>query len=114
MKRIAFLAFSVVLVGLAAGARVAEADCSGAACTDCEQKTNGIASCVTVTYDASCGCSLSVEFPTFCILEGACDYTGGGGGGGTGGGGGGGTTCVRPAGSWCPPECSSCETVYWL
>ena len=69
--------------------------------------------CIPVEYDASCECSIDVKFPEFCILDGECDYTASGGGG-AGGGGTGGEICYRLPGQWCPAECSSCETVFWL
>lgn len=89
------------------------ADCTSKNCVDCQQTSTGRGSCVTVSRAASCSCSVNVSYPDFCILEGACDYSPGGGGSGGGGAGGGGEVCYRPAGGWCPPECSSCETVYW-
>lgn len=95
------------------GAVPANASCSGQSCTECKQNSRGVASCWAVPYSASCSCSIDVQTPGFCILEGACTYTGGGGGGGTGGGGTGGGSCVRTPGSWCPSECESCQTVYW-
>ena len=92
------------------------ADCSSSSsCIDCIQNQRQIASCTTVTYSASCSCSLDVGTPEFCILDGACSYTGGSGGtGGPGGtGGGGGATCYTSGGQWCPPQCSSCTHVFW-
>jgi hypothetical protein len=101
----------VFLILLAVSASLS-ADCTSSLCSDCEQVgTRG--SCLSVSYSASCSCSVSVS-TGFCILEGACQYTGGGSGGGDGGGtGGGGGGCSRPAGGWCPAECASCDTIYW-
>lgn len=87
-------------------------DCSAQACVDCMQNSEGIGSCRTVSYDASCSCSLDVAYPEFCILEGSCDYAPAGGDGG-GGFDDEGATCYRPIGGWCPAQCSRCETVYW-
>jgi hypothetical protein len=95
---------------------LAAADCSSSSsCIDCTQNRRQIATCTTVTYSASCSCSLNVATPESCILEGACSYTAGGGTGGNGGagGGGGGATCYTSGGQWCPPECSSCTSVFW-
>lgn len=88
-------------------------DCTSVTCADCNQDTKGIASCTSVSYDASCSCTISVSYPDFCVLDGTCNYSPAGGGGGGGDGGGDGQVCYRLAGSWCPPECRSCETVYW-
>jgi hypothetical protein len=113
MKR--HVASTVFLLGILAllGAAPASADCSGQFCSDCKQNTRGVASCWSVNYTANCSCSINVQTPGFCILEGACTYTGGGGGGGVGGGSGGGGGCARTPGSWCPSECESCQTVIW-
>jgi hypothetical protein len=104
----------VWLLWLGTGA-YAMACTSAGGCADCENGANNIASCITASYDAFCDCSISANNRTMCILSDPCDYTGatGGGGGGTGGGSGGGSGCTRPAGGWCPAECSSCGTVYW-
>lgn len=91
---------------------VAQTDCSAAHCVDCKQNDLGIASCIPVSYDAHCSCSIEVGSPQFCILDGACDYGGGGGNGGGGGDGGGGG-CFRLPGQWCPAECDSCGTIFW-
>jgi len=109
---VASTAFLLVILPVL-GAAPAAADCSGQSCTDCKQNTRGVASCWAVTYSASCSCSINVQTPGFCILEGVCTYTAGGGGGGGAGGGTGGGGCVRVAGSWCPSECESCQTVIW-
>lgn len=92
----------------------AEADCSGSLCADCNQDSRRrLASCTTVAASASCECSISVSSPEFCVLGGACTYTGGGGGGGGGGTGGGSSSCTRGQGDWCPAECPSCTTIFW-
>lgn len=99
---------------LAGGSAYAIPCSSAGGCADCENGANNVAKCITVSYDAFCSCSIDVNNRTMCLLTDPCDYTGPGGGGGSGGGtGGGGTTCTRPAGGWCPAECSSCGTVYW-
>lgn len=92
----------------------AETCSSSTGCTECKDLAAGEdPQCIFVTRDASCTCDLIVFGGNLgCGEEGVCDYTGGTSGGGGGGGGGSGS-CTRPAGSWCPPECSSCETVYW-
>lgn len=101
-----------ILLIWAAGAQAMP--CTSSGCADCENGPDNIASCVTVSRDAHCDCSISANNRFMCILDDICDYTGGAGGGGTGGGGtGGGTGCTRPVGGWCPASCSSCGTVYW-
>jgi hypothetical protein len=103
-----------VLTLLGVSTPAGAANCSSShGCTDCKQEKGKPAMCIPVEEDASCECSIDVLFPEFCILVGDCDYTGGGVGGG-GGGGTGGETCYRLPSQWCPPECSSCETVFWL
>src|SRR5215218_3101933 len=107
------LVASVLLLWAGAGAQALPCTSTGG-CADCENGPDNVASCVTVSRDAHCDCSISASNRFMCILSDICDYTGGAGGGGTGGGtGGGGTGCTRPAGGWCPAECSSCGTVYW-
>jgi len=108
------LAIFVLLVLSGAGAQAMPCTSAGG-CADCENGPDNVASCVTVSRDAHCDCSLSANNRFMCILDDICDYTGGAGGGGTGGGGtgGGGTGCTRPAGGWCPAECNSCGTVFW-
>jgi hypothetical protein len=87
---------------------------SSGGCADCENGPDNVASCITVSRDAHCDCSIGANNRFICILDDICDYTGGGGGGGTGGGGtGGGGSCTRTGSGWCPAECSSCGTVYW-
>jgi hypothetical protein len=94
-------------------APVGAVDCTTSdGCAGCSF-ADGAAECTFVQADGYCECTVTVHMGrTACAYDGICDYTGGTGGG-TGGGGGGGTTCSRPAGGWCPPECSSCGTVYW-
>ena len=101
----------IILLSLACASR-AVADCTAGVCTDCTENARHIASCITVSYSASCSCSIDVRYPEFCILEGNCTYTGGGGTGG-GGAGGGTPVCTRTPGEWCPSECMSCTTVFW-
>lgn len=87
-------------------------NCTGSSCTACKQDESGSSYCTTVSYSASCECTLRVGERN-CTLSGVCSYSPGGGGSGGGTGGGGGTTCTRVAGSWCPAECTSCDTVFW-
>lgn len=90
------------------------ATCSSSqACVDCFQEEGKPARCLPVTYDASCECSIDVSFPQFCILDGECDY-GNQGGGASGGSGSGDQVCFRLPGQWCPAECTSCETIFWV
>jgi hypothetical protein len=107
-----FRAFVLPFLLLVSVALPAGADCTAGTCVDCEQPENKPASCVAVSQNANCECRLDVNFPEFCILEGECTYSGGAGTGG-GGGGGGGSTCYQLPGSWCPAECTSCETIFW-
>src|SRR3954470_892183 len=66
-----------LLVILAFGvSRAARADCTSASCSDCQTNRRGVVSCVAVTYSASCSCSISVNNPGSCTLEGVCTYTG--------------------------------------
>ena len=114
MKRIAIRVLFISAAWLVLASADVDACTSPGGCADCQNGTNNVASCITVSYDASCECSISANNRSMCILAGTCDYTGPGGGGGTGGGtGGGGTSCTRPASGWCPAECTSCGTVYW-
>jgi len=105
------LSLLLILPMLAPG--TARADCSSKSCADCQQNRRGTASCLAVTYSASCSCSIDVQTPSFCLLEGACTYTGSGGGGGGGGGGNDPGSCSVAPGGWCPAECQSCQTVFW-
>lgn len=90
------------------------ADCSSpTGCTDCFPTQLGF-KCDFVDGPAYCSCEVSTFGGTAsCGVDGDCDYTGSIGGGGGGGGTGGDPACVRLNGQWCPPECSSCETVFW-
>src|SRR3954465_13644456 len=106
-------AFFMAFLFLTASVPRLYADCSGTLCTDCDQDRLHRAYCTTVNDSASCECSISVQTPEFCVLGGACTYTGGGGGGTGGGGTGGGSGCTRTPGEWCPADCSSCTTVFW-
>lgn len=115
MSRISSRATPLLILLLLAYPSVTAADCAAANCTDCDQNARNLASCTTVHYSASCSCSVDVNYPEFCILEGDCTYSPGGGGGGIGGtgGGGGGGGCTRTPGEWCPTDCASCTTVFW-
>lgn len=117
MRPFSVLWLLLVLASFIAIPSSATNNCTSATgCTDCKTEENGNFSCQFVTKDAFCECNLFVMSNRLaCGVEGTCDYTpSSGGGGGTGGGsGGGGGTCAQLAGSWCPPECSSCTTIYW-
>ncbi len=109
----AVMACVAVFLGSALAAQALPCDSAGG-CAECFNDQSNIASCITVSYDAFCNCSISANNQAMCILSDPCDYSGGaggGGGGGTGGGGSGG--CNRSPGGWCPAECSSCGTVFW-
>ena len=115
VKRIGLTLACAALALLLGSSKASAIPCSSAGgCSDCENNSANIASCITVSYSAFCSCSISANNPHMCLLQDLCDYTSGsgGGGGGTGGGGGGGY-CTRSAGGWCPAECVSCGTVYW-
>jgi hypothetical protein len=88
---------------------------SSTGCTECESLKAGMLRCVFVNNSGSCQCEVYTFGGTpACALTGDCTYTPTGGGGGGGGAGGGtGSGCTRPAGGWCPADCSSCTTVYW-
>lgn len=102
------------LVLFAAALPAPAANCTSAhGCADCKQQQGELAKCIPVSYDASCECSIDVRFPEFCILDGACDYSGQGSGG-SGSGDPGGTVCYRLPSQWCPATCSSCETIFWV
>lgn len=90
------------------------ADCSSSqGCADCPDEFNP--KCVFVTTDASCTCDLFLFGGKLaCGVNGECDYTSGGSGGDGSAGGDTGTTCYRLPGQWCPPSCSSCETIFWV
>jgi hypothetical protein len=108
--RVSLFLLLAILLGIS---RVATADCTGATCSDCLTNRRGIASCVAVSYSASCSCTINANSPGGCTVQGACTYTGGGGGGTGGGGNGGGSGCVSVGGSWCPADCTSCTTVFF-
>lgn len=113
MRGLRTLACMAFLFGTAVAAWGLPCTTSGG-CADCFNGEGNEASCITVSYSASCECSISANNRTMCLLKDACEYTGGssgGGGGGAGGGGGGG--CTRSPGGWCPAECSSCGVAYW-
>jgi hypothetical protein len=110
--RRAFLILLLAMLPLLAPRRAA-ADCTSASCSDCETDRRGLGVCLAVNDSASCSCSIDTKDPAFCILEGACTYSGGGGGGTGGGGGGGAGGCVQIGGSWCPAECTSCQTIFF-
>src|SRR5581483_10012541 len=80
-NRVAYFVLALLLPALSIPPLYA--DCSGNLCTDCDQSgPRHLASCTTVSTNASCECSISVQTPEFCVLGGACTYTSGGGGGG--------------------------------
>lgn len=112
MWKIALRAVSLMALFLVVPGSPVWADCSSSTgCADCDS-LHGSVKCLFVQTSASCTCTISFFGGSpQCALDGACDYTSGGGGGG--GGTGGGSSCTRTAGEWCPPECSSCTTVYW-
>lgn len=113
MRLLAKTVTLVVALGAVAAACLA-ADCtSSQGCTDCEWKSGKLPACTFVDADGYCKCDLMILFGKLaCGVDGECDYTGGGGGGsGTGGTS---DVCYRLPSEWCPAECMSCETVFWL
>ena len=114
MKNTSFILAFFALALILGSFKLTAIPCSSAGgCADCQNSSTNLASCITVSYDAFCSCSISANNRSMCLLQDACDYTSGGGGGGGTGGGSGGGSCTRSPGGWCPAECNSCGIAYW-
>lgn len=105
----------VLLAGWAITSLAQAEDCnSETGCVEC-QWDGSLPSCQFVRHDASCDCFVGLVGIKSCGTNGVCFYDPSNLGpwGGPGGGGGGGGTCTIMIGEWCPPSCTSCNTVFW-